>query len=139
MSTITKARGTAMTPLDWFTSLPLLPFLAPTIRVEEYLDGDTYIIRAELPGIDPAKDATVTYADGILRLHVTRTAEHKEQTRSEFHYGSFDRGIPLPSGAKEDTITAVYAGGILTIKVLVGEADTGAKTIPITVGTGKKG
>ena len=139
MSTITKPRGAAMTPLEWFSSLPLLPFLPPGIRVEDYLDGDTYIIRAELPGIDPAKDATVTYADGALRLHVTRTAEHKEQTRSEFHYGSFDRVIPLPSGAKEDTITAIYASGILTIKVLVGEADAGGKVIPITVGTTKKG
>ncbi|HEU5108790.1 MAG TPA: Hsp20/alpha crystallin family protein [Micromonosporaceae bacterium] len=128
-----------MTPLEWFSGFSLLPFLAPGIRVEDYLDGDTYIIRAELPGIDPAKDATVTYADGVLRLRVTRTAEHKEQARSEFHYGSFDRVIPLPAGAKADTITAVYAAGILTIKVLVGELEDGGKTIPITVGTAKKG
>ncbi|BCB83024.1 Hsp20/alpha crystallin family protein [Phytohabitans suffuscus] len=137
MSTITRARG-ALTPLEWVNNLSLFPFLAPSIRIEEFLDGETYVVRAELPGIDPAKDVTVTYAEGELRLHVERSTEHKDRTHSEFHYGSFYRTVPLPAGAREDTITAEYADGILTIKLLVGEVETTGKPIPITVGAAKK-
>lgn len=137
MSTLTRFRGGA-TPFDWVNSLSLFPFLTPGIRIEDYLEGDSYVVRAELPGVDPAKDVTVTYTDGELRLHVVRTTEHQDKTRSEFHYGSFYRSVPLPAGAKEDTITAGYVDGILTIKVLIGEVETTGKTIPITVGTAKK-
>lgn len=136
MSTITKTR--VLTPLEWVNNLSLFPFLAPTIRIEEFLEGDTYVVRAELPGVDPAKDVTVTYADGELRLNVVRTTEQKDRTHSEFHYGSFYRSVPLPAGAREDTIAAEYADGILTIKVLVGEVETTGKPIPIAVGGTKK-
>jgi HSP20 family protein len=48
--------------------------------------------------------------------------------------GTFYRTIPLPSGAKADTLTARYIDGILEISALVGEPSPAAKTIPITVG-----
>jgi len=137
MSTITRIRG-GLTPLEWVNNLSLFPFLAPGIRIEEFLEGDKYVVRAELPGIDPAKDVTVTYVDGELRLHVVRSGEEKDKTHTEFHYGSFYRTVPLPAGAREDTIAAEYVDGILTIKVLVGEVETTGKPIPITVGAAKK-
>jgi HSP20 family protein len=28
------------------------------IRVEDFVEGDDYVVRAELPGIDPDKDAS---------------------------------------------------------------------------------
>ncbi|MEQ4306265.1 Hsp20/alpha crystallin family protein [Plantactinospora sp. B6F1] len=138
MSTIIKTRG-GLTPLEWVNNLSLFPLLASAIRIEEFLEGDTYTVRAELPGADPAKDVTVTCADGELRLHVVRSTERKDKARSEFHYGSFYRTVPLPAGAREDTITAEYTNGILTIKVLVSTPETAGKTIPITVGTGRNG
>ncbi|MFY1668641.1 Hsp20/alpha crystallin family protein [Plantactinospora sp. WMMB334] len=134
MSTITKARG-GLTPLEWVNNLSLFPFLAPAIPVEEFLEGETYTVRAELPGVDPAKDVTVTCADGALRLHVVRSTEHRDRTRSEFHYGSFYRTVPLPAGAREETVSAAYADGILTITVLVGKVESTGKTIPIAIGT----
>jgi HSP20 family protein len=124
--------------LEWVNNLSLFPFLAPSIRIEEFLEGDSYVIRAELPGIDATKDVTVTYADRELRLHVVRASEEKDRTHSEFHYGSFYRSVPLPAGAREDTIAAEYANGILTIKMLVGAVETTGKPIPITVGVAKK-
>ena len=135
MAAITRARS-GLGPLDWVSNLPLFPFLSPGIRVEEYFEGDTFIVRAELPGVDPAKDVNVTFADGELRLHVERKSEERDKTHSEFHYGSFYRVIPLPAGVREDTITADYANGILTIKMLVGEG-SGGKTIPISIEAGK--
>jgi HSP20 family protein len=137
MSTITRLRGGALTPFDW-SSLSWFPLLAPTIRVEDYLEGDRYVVRAELPGIDPAKDVKISYSGGELKLEVQRTESHKDRVHSEFHYGSFTRLLTLPSGAKEDTIAAEYKDGILEITVQVAEPAPVAKTIPVAVGNGKK-
>src|SRR5215203_654530 len=49
------------------------------IRVDEYRDGNTEVIRAELPGIDPDEDLEVTVADGMLRI----SAERKIEQRTE--------------------------------------------------------
>ncbi|MEV4483892.1 Hsp20/alpha crystallin family protein [Micromonospora coxensis] len=132
MSTVTKFRGGALAPFDW-TNLSWFPLLAPTIRVEDYLDGDRYVIRAELPGIDPAKDVRVTRTGDTLRLDVVRREGHADKVRSEFHYGSFSRLIPLPAGVKPETIAARYADGILQISATVGEIEPTAQEIPVTV------
>jgi HSP20 family protein len=128
-----RFRGGALAPFGW-SDLSWLPFLEPPIKIEDYLEDDRYVIRAELPGVDPAKDVEITYVDGALRLAVTRIEERKEKGRSEFHYGAFHRTVVLPAGAKEDTIAATYANGILTITVLVGEPTALGKQIPITFG-----
>ena len=39
------------------------------IRVEEFRDNGTLVIRADLPGIDPEKDVELTVSDGMLRIH----------------------------------------------------------------------
>lgn len=112
---------------DWFESSP--------IKIEEFEQDDHLVIRAEMPGIDPDEDVEITVADH--RLHVK--AERKEETReegvtgwrSEFHYGSFERTMPLPSGATDDDVTATYTDGILEIRVPVDrDADT-TRRIPV--------
>lgn len=120
-------------PFGW-SDLSWLPFLEPTIKVEEYFEDDRYVVRAELPGVDPVKDVEITYMEGTLRLGYVRGEERREKGRSEFHYGSFHRTIVLPPGAKEDTITAKYFNGILEITVLVGEPTYLGKQIPISFG-----
>ena len=129
MSTITRFR-TAAGPFD----LNLSWLLGPDIRIEEKIDGDRYIVRAELPGIDPAKDVQISLAGGDLRLQVERKEEHIEKGHTEFRYGTFYRLVPLPAGVKADTLSATYEGGILEISALVGEPGAAVKTIPITVG-----
>ncbi|MBX6354690.1 MAG: Hsp20/alpha crystallin family protein [Micromonosporaceae bacterium] len=138
MSTITRFRGGALAPFDW-SSLSWFPLFAPAIRVEDYLEGDRYVVRAELPGIDPAKDVTISYSGGALKLEVERAESRKDRMHSEFHYGSFTRVLSLPSGAKEDTIAATYKDGILEITVQVAEPAPAVKTIPVAVGNGTKG
>jgi HSP20 family protein len=130
----TRLRGT-LAPFEW-ADLSWFPFLEPTIRFEEYLENSHYVVRAELPGVDPAKDVDITYAEGTMRLSVTRTDVQRPKGRSEFHYGSFHRTITLPPGAKEDTIAAKYVDGILEISVLVGEPAPIGKHIPIEIGNG---
>jgi len=95
------------------------------IRVEELHEGNEYVIRAELPGIDPDKDAEITVSDGILHVaaHRSERTEHKGKRgyRSEFRYGEMMRDVALPAGAKEDQISASYRDGILEVRVPIAE------------------
>ena len=45
------------------------------IRVEERLTDGTYVLRAELPGIDPAKDVEITVTEGVLTLRAERSED----------------------------------------------------------------
>lgn len=95
------------------------------LRVEEFMDDKTMVVRAELPDIDPDKDVQITIAGGELRIRAERQAktEHKEKDsyRSEFRYGSFSRTMPLPAGATEADVSATYKDGVLEIRVPVAE------------------
>ena len=107
------------------------------LRVEEFVDDKTLVVRAELPGIDPDKDVDISVVDGELQIRAEREAksEHKDKDsyRSEFQYGSFLRTVKLPPGATEADVTATYADGVLEIRVPIAEAVAPAPTkIPIT-------
>lgn len=109
------------------------------LRVEEYIDDKTLVVRAELPGIDPAKDVEISLAEGVLTIRAERQekTEHKKKDtyRSEFRYGSFVRNIALPAGATEEDVSATYHDGVLEVRVPLGEeAKPEPKKIQITRG-----
>ena len=121
--------------LDWFDApwSPLLPFTSgQTFRVEDYVEDGHYIVRAELPGVDPAKDVEITVDEGTLTIRAERKEEQKDNHRSEFRYGSFTRSVSLPSRADADHITARYDKGILTVDVPVQEAKPSGRKIEIS-------
>ena len=123
--------------VDWLEEpfLTLRPYLGQPIRVEEYLEGDHYMIRAELAGIDPAKDVEVMVGSGYLTIRAERADKTEGKHRSEFRYGSFSRTIGLPASADEEAVTASYRDGILTISVgLKTEKKASAKKIEIVTG-----
>jgi HSP20 family protein len=120
--------------VDWFEEpfLTLRPYLAQPIRVEEYVEDDHYMIRAELAGIDPEKDVEVTVGSGYLTIRAERSDKTEGKHRSEFRYGSFSRTMSLPANADEDAATASYRDGILTISVgLKSEQKASAKKIEV--------
>ncbi|HET6242326.1 MAG TPA: Hsp20/alpha crystallin family protein [Arthrobacter sp.] len=110
------------------------------VRVEQFLDGDTLVVRAELPGIDPDTDLDLSVTDGQLHIKAKREekAEHKSKTgyRSEFRYGSVTRSFALPPGVSEEDITASYNDGVLEVRAPVRSTspDTAAKRIRIDRG-----
>jgi len=108
------------------------------LRVEEFVEGNTLVVRAELPGIDPDKDVELTITDGVLqvRAHREEKSEHKgrDSYRSEFRYGSFVRSVPLPEGMKEEDVKASYLDGILEIRVPVHEMKSVTTRVPVTHG-----
>jgi HSP20 family protein len=111
------------------------------IRVEEFVDEKTLVIRAEMPGVDPEKDVEVSISDGVLHIRAERQEkeEHKDKNRyrSEFRYGSFTRNVALPEGVKEEDIKASYKDGVLEVRTPLPEAVTAGtekKKLPITRG-----
>jgi HSP20 family protein len=124
--------------LDWLEGeFPALPVFrtftgAQVMRVEDYLEGSDYVLRAELPGIDPEKDVDIAVEDGVLRVSAERREQKKEAHHSEFRYGAFTRSVTLPAGADEEAISATYAHGILEVRVgIKAEQKTEPKRITI--------
>ncbi|MFI9600214.1 MULTISPECIES: Hsp20/alpha crystallin family protein [Streptomyces] len=101
------------------------------IRIEEHMSDGSYVLRAELPGIDPAKDVEITVEENMLTLRAERIEESTQKHRTEFLYGTFARSVRLPAGARGDEANAEYKDGVLTITVPVPEEKTGTRTIPV--------
>lgn len=123
---------------DWFGDLPRLPmwrtaFDRHTIPIEVTSDDGQYVLKAELPGVDPDKDITITVDGDILKV----SAEHEESSEtkdhSEFRYGSFERAVRLPEVIDPEDVKAEYADGILAVSVAVRQPrESRARTVPVT-------
>ena len=122
MSTVARRTSTPMADmLEWLESNS--PFnvrglgLAPYVRVEDYVEDDTFVLRAELPGIDPDKDVELHVEHDMLTISGERREEVKEKNHRELHYGSFARSVQLPHGAKPDEVSARYLDGVLEVRI----------------------
>lgn len=109
--------------------------LPTPIRVEELTDGTTYVLRAELPGIDPDKDVEITVHEGLVRISGERTEKQDDRDngsfRSEFRYGTFARTVPLPAGATSKDVTATYKDGVLEVRMPMRAEEAQAARIPV--------
>lgn len=122
---------------DFPTWLGQRPFAGSHIlRLEDEIEDDRYVVRAELPGIDPAKDVEITVHNGRLTIKAERSEKKESKGRSEFSYGSFVRSVTLPAGANEDDVKATYDKGILSVSVaLPQQAAPEAKRITVQTET----
>ena len=113
---------------EWVRMMPFRPFTFPhwreaedLIRVEEFREDGTLVIRADLPGIDPEKDVELTVSGGMLVIQAERHEEEKREekgyVRQEVRYGSMSRSLPLSEGVTEADITATYKAGILEVRI----------------------
>ena len=98
------------------------PFIAAqTFRVEEMARDNRYVIRAELPGLDPDRDIEVTVEGRTLTIHAERRQEDNGPYRSEFRYGSLTRLFRLPAKVDANDVTARYEKGVLEVSIPVRE------------------
>jgi len=138
MTTLPVRRTRSLFPelSEWFAGLPSFAGLHPVfehrmMRLEDEMKDGNYEVRAELPGIDPAKDVDIIVRDGLLTIKAERSEKKDFDGRSEFSYGSFERTVSLPAGANEDDIRATYDKGVLTVSVPVTEAKPTEKHVQI--------
>lgn len=129
-TTLTRWKESAFLPFDWTAFLP--PFL-PDFKVEQFIDGDRFVVRAELPGFDPDKQIEITVIHGLLKVHAERVEQIPEKAHSEFRYGAFVRTIALPAGVREESAAATYRDGILEITFTIGPANEPGRHITIEV------
>lgn len=103
------------------------------LRLEDTVEDGHYVVRAEIPGIDPEKDLEVSIQNGRLTIQAERTEKKEHKGRSEFSYGSFHRSVTLPPGATEEGIEATYTNGVLSVSVPMGETKELVKKIDVQV------
>lgn len=118
MSVLARRGGASLIPdvFDLFDAA--WPFTGRhPMHIEEYVADQTYVVRAELPGMDPDKDIVVSASEGHLLISAERKQVTRDKQRSEFRYGAFERSILLPVGADVVAVDATYENGILEVRV----------------------
>ena len=94
------------------------PWLHGTIKIEEYAYDGSWVVRAQLPGIDAERDLRVMVADHEVTIEVKRPIRLPDPVDSEFDYNAARRTVMLPDRAKDETLRASYgADGILELTV----------------------
>lgn len=130
-----RTSGTMAEMLEWLEANTALNLsgvgLTPYVRIEDFQEEGAYVLRAELPGIDPEKDVEVTVENGVLTISGERREETREKNRQEFHYGSFRRTLTLPAGAQSEQVTAAYTDGVLEVRVPLSAEAPPTTRIPI--------
>jgi HSP20 family protein len=103
--------------------------------VDIYENGDSLVLKAELPGINP-DDVEIRVEGNTLYLKGERKFEKevKEQNyhRVERSYGTFTRTFSLPNSIESDKVTANYQDGVLTL-IMPKKEEAKPKTIKIDV------
>ena len=108
------------------------PFLTGQVfRLEEAMRDDRYVVRAELPGLDPENDIEVTVEGRILTIRAERRQQDNGPCRSEFRYGSLARAVRLPARVEAADVSARYDRGVLEVSVPVQVVKSEGTRIPI--------
>ncbi|MGQ0613372.1 MAG: Hsp20/alpha crystallin family protein [Planctomycetaceae bacterium] len=91
---------------------------APSVDVAE--TPESYIVKAELPGLDP-KEIEIALSNDTLVLRGEKKEEREEKGRTwhrlERSHGAFQRTISFPGATDPDHVEAVAEKGVLTITV----------------------
>jgi len=92
---------------------------SPAVDIEEY--SDRFVLRADVPGIDPAS-VEVTLDKGVLTLSGAREqaiveANAPEHRRIERVNGRFHRRFTLPDTVDSDSVSASGKHGVLEVVI----------------------
>jgi HSP20 family protein len=100
-------------------------------RIETYRKENDYVVRLDLPGVDP-KAVDVQTEGNLLTIKGERKTETQNADYQETSYGRFERSVSLPQGVEADKIVARYEHGVLEIRVPLPAQLTGRK-IPVHI------
>jgi HSP20 family protein len=89
----------------------------PSVEVCEH--GDQVRVCVDVPGVEES-NLQVEVDHGYLTVRGERQDERASEPgnrRSELHYGSFTRRIPLPEGVDADNARAILRNGVLEVRI----------------------
>jgi HSP20 family protein len=101
--------------------------------VNVFADGDSIVIRAEVPGFKPEQIGLTVERDCLILTGERQPDNHTKPGsyhRRERTFGSFSRSIQLPKDCDSEKAHAECRNGLLTIRIPKAEA---AKPRQITV------
>jgi len=107
------------------------------VPLEVYRKGEQFVVRVDLPGIDPAS-LDLTVGRNALSIKAERSwtpAEGVEVMVVERPQGTFTRRLCLSEALDADKISAQYDKGVLTVTVPVRQL-TKSRKIQVGVGVG---
>ncbi len=92
--------------------------IVPPVDIIE--EKNSYIVRAELPGINK-EDVKITLSNDMLTIRGEKLQEEKSDGKN-FHRmermcGYFERTFTLPAAAQGENVEATYEDGILTVTI----------------------
>lgn len=106
----------------------------PAAELKETVDA--LYLKLEIPGVD-AKELDIEVTADAVSISGERKSETQPEdegtTRSEFHYGKFQRVIPLPAKVQNTNVTAEYKDGILHLTLPKTDAEK-HKVVKVNIG-----
>lgn len=93
------------------------------VPVDLAKDGDSYILNADLPGVDPGS-IDIDLDGNLLTIRAERTVAAHEGAQwivQERRAGSYLRQFTLGDGLDTERISATYDNGVLSLMVPIGE------------------
>jgi HSP20 family molecular chaperone IbpA len=115
----------------WLDTLPPTWSEERQMAVEFLQEDGQYVIRADLPGVDPDKDIEVSIDGDLLTIRGERREEARDKWHSEVRYGSFRRTVRLPAGCRSAEVTATYDDGVLRVAVPFDKEAAEPQRVPI--------
>lgn len=109
-------QGSVGKPFGWDSDVSGRGVFPP---VNVFSDEEGYVIRLEVPGVDPA-NLNVVLENETLKVAGKRDATAPADGayhRRERWTGEFSRAIRMPKDADADRVEARYEHGILTVRV----------------------
>jgi HSP20 family protein len=112
---------------------------APSVPMDAYRDGDTFVVHFDLPGVDPSS-IDLTVEQNVLTVQADRRwqpNEGQEVVVNERPQGHLSRQLFLGDGLDAERIQARYDKGVLTLVIPVAEQAKPRK-VEVTGGNGHR-
>ena len=115
----------------------ILPAMRGAVALDVIEKGDSFEVRASLPGVKPENVHIMVQGDRVtLRGDASEDDERKGDKKEdnwilrERRYGSFYRSVTLPAQLDADRATARFENGVLVLEIPKAETAK-AKQVPI--------
>jgi HSP20 family molecular chaperone IbpA len=106
--------------LTWVAESPPIARLRQAgrpIPAEDFVEEGVYVVRADIPGVDPSRDIEVSVHRGLLEIKAYRRDDLKRRQHREISYGLFRRVMRLPEDADDQTLSTRYTNGVLEVAI----------------------